>query len=812
MTGVQATTTSHPSVTEKYRRNGKLQSCEPCRKSKLRCDHVVPACGRCVKRGRTSACFYHPNPLTQQPRQPPPNSLPTPTSSASQQSSPQQSLHQSVELYVGSESTAPVSSAVGVNSDALNLPFNFNSPPTSDVNHAQCQSFHRAASAPPLDCAPKPDVRRNTGFQGPTSHFSILEETLGVLEPEPGDLDAMDQQQNIIITNSRITQGCQILAFFAKQRMIERFISKYHEICDDDHGVMLAFVMKTWLQQLYHCHSSTLTSTTKQDSRGMMLTNPDPARIRKLSERIWQNTLTPVEFDGTTSLREWSRLGSGDGLRWEVLGLIASSIGLVVMELPTSDPIFEETKVSRSCVLGRMQEIAEKCLIFCRHCEVLDDPFIWLLLQYSCFIQVVKGDRHYASYRASGEACSAVIAMGLHQANRPTEKVPFFLAELRKRAFLGAYYGEISLATCLGRPPRLSYRYCTIDPPLDLTQDQLVLTGDKLEAALAALDEDGYNRSGTFQSNTFVRAWANFVLRREDVVDLALGSYSCEEVITRAKIIQEKTQRHIASLPVWLQRLYTEPLEFIERQNLKTLQLVRVGALRTGSQAIEILLQRVLIRKTGASSERLILATRKVFRDVLQVTSRHDFATLLQASYNAYLYGHGLRSAAIIAVELLKQEMLPVYPENPLLPRSQTIQDLSIFAARLAAVDPSDLSSNLCEQGHRVISKILDRILSPGGARQDVDKSGSHEIAQPRPMSSMNRQMPRLLTDQMSCDVPMNSIGPPSNSMGMGLSDVPACGMMDIGIGIEAPVDLGQDIDFVRWLDGMDWGMDNWSL
>lgn len=56
---------STPTLTEKYRRNGKLQSCEPCRKSKLRCDHVVPACGRCVKRGKVNQCFYHPNPLTQ---------------------------------------------------------------------------------------------------------------------------------------------------------------------------------------------------------------------------------------------------------------------------------------------------------------------------------------------------------------------------------------------------------------------------------------------------------------------------------------------------------------------------------------------------------------------------------------------------------------------------------------------------------------------------------------------------------------------------------------------------------------------------
>ncbi|KAM3065299.1 hypothetical protein ACMFMF_011237 [Clarireedia jacksonii] len=35
----------------KRRRNGHLPSCEPCRKGKLACDHQLPFCGRCVRRG-----------------------------------------------------------------------------------------------------------------------------------------------------------------------------------------------------------------------------------------------------------------------------------------------------------------------------------------------------------------------------------------------------------------------------------------------------------------------------------------------------------------------------------------------------------------------------------------------------------------------------------------------------------------------------------------------------------------------------------------------------------------------------------------
>ncbi|KAJ5662675.1 hypothetical protein N7462_011601 [Penicillium macrosclerotiorum] len=46
------------------RRNRSLASCEPCRKSKVRCDHQKPICASCQRRGFGSECWYHPAPLT----------------------------------------------------------------------------------------------------------------------------------------------------------------------------------------------------------------------------------------------------------------------------------------------------------------------------------------------------------------------------------------------------------------------------------------------------------------------------------------------------------------------------------------------------------------------------------------------------------------------------------------------------------------------------------------------------------------------------------------------------------------------------
>lgn len=48
------------------RRNGTLQSCEPCRRAKQRCDHDRPICRRCAAKRISDKCFYHPSPMTRQ--------------------------------------------------------------------------------------------------------------------------------------------------------------------------------------------------------------------------------------------------------------------------------------------------------------------------------------------------------------------------------------------------------------------------------------------------------------------------------------------------------------------------------------------------------------------------------------------------------------------------------------------------------------------------------------------------------------------------------------------------------------------------
>lgn len=81
-------------------------------------------------------------------------------------------------------------------------------------------------------------------------------------------------------------------------------------------------------------------------------------------------------------------------------------------------------------------------------------------------------------------------------------------------------------------------------------------------------------------------------MRREDVLDLALGHYTRDEVVARAKIIQEKHDAHWSSLPPFLSKRSTEPFDFTDPAMARPLHALQIMVLRNGRRSNELLLQR----------------------------------------------------------------------------------------------------------------------------------------------------------------------------------------------------------------------------
>ncbi|KAI0376350.1 hypothetical protein F5Y04DRAFT_212534 [Hypomontagnella monticulosa] len=734
------------------------RSCEPCRRSKLRCDHVVPACGRCVRRRCVDQCVYHPNPLTQGRRK-----------EGAAPLTPLTSTHDEDSIIVDSVETSSLESPTTPAAQ----------PPPLRTTEVVTREVHRAASAPPLHLRDESASRTGMqGFLGETSVISIFVDGINNFRVPSPDVES-PHVPKIRVSHDRIAQGCKVLSFLKDKHMLNRLVSRWYEVCEDEGCICIEPIMKDWLWGLGVHH-------------GDVLRDQNPEKIRKLCELLWRNTQTPITFDENTTAKQWARASTGPNIRWEVIGLIAAVAGQCA-NIPDPSNLFNKKKnaAAHPSFLRQMNDIAETCLSFCRDCEAMGDMFTWLLMETYCLIAMIKGESHHATYTLSGEIISSVVAMGFHQEIKMNGRVPFFLEEIRKRFFAQTYCGEIGIATFLGRPPRLSHRYCNFDPPLDLSVSQIVLEGDALAMALAGLDDKGFNTAGRVHRVTWMKTWLRFAPEREDILDLALGQYSREEILHRAEAIQKRSDQHLAGLPTFIKKIRDEP---IETEGRSPTDILFMTVIRQAFRANDLLLQRVLIRKAGASSEKLIHVARSILKDILLMSQRHDLGTLFQTDIASLLAVQGLRSAAVIAVELLKQEQLPVYPKEPLLPRSQTIQDLAVFAARLGAIDPSDGSFGICDQGRKAITHILDRILSPSNRPDQLQATRKPPTQQDR-----NAQL-----SPESLDIPTNDIAQNCNFPMLSAMSGMDFTMPDLNFGIEAPF-LGPDNDFMQWLENMDW-------
>lgn len=161
-------------MTDTARRNGQLSSCEPCRKSKLRCDHARPQCGRCMRRRLPfSECFYHPAPMANTKRPP-------------RRAKPQeQSLTMDLVTFTTSSSTPekPVQSAVtspaSIHSFAMPLANLDHATsllgmfaPVVDVEHAPSQRAYASLSRTGV----------TTPIQHPSTNTALIAEGAGLLD------------------------------------------------------------------------------------------------------------------------------------------------------------------------------------------------------------------------------------------------------------------------------------------------------------------------------------------------------------------------------------------------------------------------------------------------------------------------------------------------------------------------------------------------------------------------------------------------------------------------------------------------------
>nr|POF18029.1 hypothetical protein CFP56_13440 [Quercus suber] len=584
------------------------------------------------------------------------------------------------------------------------------------------------------------------GFLGPTSYSAIFSEN-------PISLDSEVEEEDVPnippVTSKKIRQGAEVLALLRDLPLYENFTQRWLE--SSDGIIVLQPMYQMWLIDTW-------------TEFGQLLVEGDTKQLLSLSELVWRNTRRPLKLHGQMTAREWAKSASGRNLRWEVVGIILSITGCIAVNLSDWDSIFDTIRdryVDKPTFAERMRKASEFCQCFCYESEVLNDLTLAFMYEDLILVVCVKGEGAYMTWQRTGEVCDAIVAMGIHQGNFVDSGTPFWMSELRRKIFISAYGRDKSSATFLGRPPRLSYRYCRMEMPLDLNGEDIFYGGAGLEAAVAALDKDGWNSTGALQRTTWLRAWFQHCKIREEILEIALGSED-RGLSERTQDIKQRLDSLHASHPAFMRIAPEDVLNQSERQSpgscLNAIFLISVHA---GVMHTEFLLQRALINRRKHNYKELIPISRQILSLVLLAQSKRDFFRDFQADLTYLLAVHGLPTAGVLAVELLKQEQSRHYTTD-VLPRSETIQDLSVFISTLALVRPGEGNYTVCNQGRRALRRILDQILSPHPP--------------PAARSEGNAGPPLPVFDEMSLYFPTTN-----------------------------------DADFLQWLENVDWDKSgNW--
>lgn len=125
------------------------------------------------------------------------------------------------------------------------------------------------------------------------------------------------------ITQSHIERGVMVLSMFKDFPAIQRCLEKFFS-----YGGGFLFikpVMRIYVSGIWTVWQKTIEAQK-------------PEGLKNMSETIWGNTLQPLSrlFDEHTRPRDFHMSVTGEGLRWEVIGIIVSMVSIFTQSMKGS--------------------------------------------------------------------------------------------------------------------------------------------------------------------------------------------------------------------------------------------------------------------------------------------------------------------------------------------------------------------------------------------------------------------------------------------------------------------------------------------
>ncbi|KAJ5167565.1 Transcription factor [Penicillium canariense] len=528
------------------------------------------------------------------------------------------------------------------------------------------------------------------GFLGHTSYSDALTDT------NSGNLLSIDeaahnQTNSIVIDSERVHLGAQILMLLRDLPFYRKVVTARFKIWE---GWFLGWQITDAIFKIVEDKWGSLEKEFDDESDRALL----------MSRQLFQANTRPFLVHPGMS---WPDFVFAASVRWEVVGLLFCIAGLATQWISDADPIFKQPgSLDSKSLATTASTVSDICLQFCDSAGILNDLVSWLLVHHTVLLTVVYGESDNRPWRKLGELSTTVFALGLHQDS--SSDVPFFLTELRKRTMVAAFIMDKILATFLGRPPLISWRYCDIAMPLDLSFEEIFASAEVRAAALARLEKNGgWNHEGTLTKGAWARINLFRSIQREKILELSL-SCRIENIQRRVERLSEENRRMRLDLPEFLHWNPTRGTI-----NAPAVEDGLLFSLHLDFLYDDLLLYRILQKRTQAQPSGIITTSREILSTLLTMVGKSTLSgyPLLDLGWNMCYVG--LPAAGILSAELLRRSRSTLSAIETAFPRSEIIQNLSIFASYLDHVIQSNEGNyQVSQQGQRIIRHVLDQVLS----------------------------------------------------------------------------------------------------
>ena len=348
-----------------YRRNGKKQACEPCRKGKLACDHGAPFCGRCVRRKTTARCIYHPAPMTRNRA----------TAMTSPQQSPDLLAGQTTQLQSPQPTNPPLSQSPAellpsVSSRGESGSRSGNAQPAAEV------ATQKSVAKRDFFSTWKPKAgwgdmvfRRSARYYGPTSFAAIFsehhEDLLDIgedIRKHPGAWpfgSPLLGRERPNGPTARTKQTVKALLNIPSREVCDMLLNSFDSI----HETSLNPVI------IRHCIAS-LWSKFEVELSGPREEEP----MARIADVLFENEETPLA-PSPDNPTQWMNTFTGPNIRFEMMGMLFCFFGIGFMTLQDWDPVFklpENDGRDRKQTAWRMKECAGVCMKMCDDSETVN--------------------------------------------------------------------------------------------------------------------------------------------------------------------------------------------------------------------------------------------------------------------------------------------------------------------------------------------------------------------------------------------------------------------------------------------------------